>query len=488
MNFRNTLYWRLSFGLLALLLLVAITYIVITANTARNYFQETTQRLNANVAGKMLMEVQPFTDDGKVNEEALGKIMHSMMAVNPSLEVYLLSPEGEILSFVVFDKKVKLAQIDLAPVLRFIETKGENLVLGDDPRQPGKKTIFSATPVKVDNNLLGYVYMVLASEQYETIAGSLVNSYGMQLGATAFVVTLAFAFILGMLLIWVLTSNLRIILRAVRAFEIGNTHERIPEQKVKGEMAVLARTFNTMAETIERNINSLTQVDQLRRELIANVSHDLRSPLTVIQGYIETMQIKQETLSEADRRQYLTIISETGRRLNKLVTDLFDLSKLESGQVELNKESFSLMDMMSNATFEYQLLADKKGIRINSEYGSDIPLAFADAALIQRVVQNLIDNAIKYTPEGGEINLEVSRHTPKEVMVKIANSGKGIEEPDRRHIFDRYYKIDKQQKGVQGSGLGLAIVKKIMEVHHAPIYVTSKPGATTTFSFILPAA
>lgn len=488
MNFRNTLYWRLSLGLLALLLMLGLTYIVITANTARNYFQETTQKLNANVAEQMLLEVQPFSDSGTVNEEALGKIMHSMMAVNPSLEVYLVSPEGEILSFVVLDKKVKLTLIDLAPVLKFIECKGENLVLGDDPRQPGKKTIFSATPVRAGIKLLGYVYMVLASEQYETIAGSLINSYGIQLGAITFALTLIFAFLLGMLLIWVLTSNLRVILQSVRAFESGNINERIPEQKVKGEMAVLARTFNSMAETIERNINSLTKVDQLRRELIANVSHDLRSPLTVIQGYVETMQIKHETMSEADRQQYLNIISETGKRLNKLVTDLFDLSKLESGQVELHKEPFSILEMMSNATSEYQLLAEKKRIRFNSEFGPDLPLAFADVAMIQRVVQNLFDNAIKYTPEFGEIKLQLNRHAEKEVEVRIINSGKGIEEEDCVHIFDRYFKIDKQEKGIRGSGLGLAIVKKIMEVHHAPIQVSSTPGVITSFSFVLPAA
>ena len=488
MNFKNTLYWRLSLGLLALLLLLGVTYIVITANTARNYFQETTQKLNSHVAEQMLLEVQPFSDSGTVNEEALGKIMHSMMAVNPSLEVYLVSPEGEILSFVVLDKKVKLTQIDLAPVLKFIECKGENLVLGDDPRQPGKKTIFSATPVSAGVKLIGYVYMVLASEQYETIADSLINSYGIQLGASAFALTLIFAFVLGMLLIWVLTSNLRVILQTVRAFENGNINERIPEQKVKGEMAVLARTFNSMAETIERNINALTKVDQLRRELIANVSHDLRSPLTVIQGYVETMQIKHETMSEADRQQYLNIISETGKRLNKLVTDLFDLSKLESGQVELHKEPFSILEMMSNATSEYQLLAEKKRIRFNSEFGPDLPLAFADVAMIQRVVQNLIDNAIKYTPEFGEIKLQLTRHAEKEVEVKIINSGKGIEEEDRVHIFDRYFKIDKQEKGIRGSGLGLAIVKKIMEVHQAPIQVSSTPGVITSFSFVLPAA
>ena len=142
---------------------------------------------------------------------------------------------------------------------------------------------------------------------------------------------------------------------------------------------------------------------------------------------------------------------------------------------------------MNNATTEYQLLAAKKSIRINSQFSSGLPMVFADVAMIQRVIQNLIDNAIKYTPENGEINLQINRHDEKQLEVKVINSGQGIKEEDCANIFDRYYKIDKQEKGILGSGLGLAIVKKIMEVHQMPIRVSSKPGVFTTFSFVLPA-
>jgi uncharacterized protein YneF (UPF0154 family) len=143
---KNSFFIRLSLIFVIVLLLLGLTYSYFVAITAKNYFEETTQRLNANVAKSLLMEVKPFVD-GKVNEEALGKIMHSMMAVNPSLEVYLLDTEGQILSYVVFDKKVKLKSVSLEPVLQFIEGNGENLILGDDPRHPKGSTIFSATPV-----------------------------------------------------------------------------------------------------------------------------------------------------------------------------------------------------------------------------------------------------------------------------------------------------------------------------------------------------
>jgi hypothetical protein len=142
---------------------------------AKRYSDETTQRLNANVASHMLLEVNHFVD-GKVNEDALGKIMHSMMAVNPGLEVYLLDPQGKILSFVVLDKKVRLQYVSIEPVKTFLRDKGKSLVYGDDPRNPGKSTIFSATSVQEGGIYFGYVYMILASEESENIAAALMTS------------------------------------------------------------------------------------------------------------------------------------------------------------------------------------------------------------------------------------------------------------------------------------------------------------------------
>ena len=142
-SIRNSLFWRISLVFLILLILIGLSYVFITAYSAQKYFSETTQKLNANVAEHMLHEVSPFVE-GEVNKTALDKIMHSMMAVNPALEVYLLDNEGEILSYVVLHKKVKLRYVSLAPIKEFIACKGQKFILGDDPRNPGKKnSIFS---------------------------------------------------------------------------------------------------------------------------------------------------------------------------------------------------------------------------------------------------------------------------------------------------------------------------------------------------------
>jgi signal transduction histidine kinase len=481
---KNSFFIRLSLIFVIVLLLLGLTYSYFVAITAKNYFEETTQRLNANVAKSLLMEVKPFVD-GKVNEEALGKIMHSMMAVNPSLEVYLLDTEGQILSYVVFDKKVKLKSVSLEPVLQFIEGNGENLILGDDPRHPKGSTIFSATPVYENDVLMGYVYMVLVSEKYENISSTLLGSYAITLSAKLLTVTFLAAVVIGLVLIWLLTRNLRNILKAFKQFEGGDLSVRIPEEKAKGELVVLARTFNSMADKILENIESLKKVDLLRRELIANVSHDLRNPLAVIHGYIETIYMKDATLSPEDRKKYLEIILNVSEKLKKLVADLFELSKLETDQIAVKKEPLLINELVQDASQSFEILAERKNITIEKEISSSVPYVNADIAMMDRVIQNLLDNAIKYTPENGKVKLQVNSNAEK-VDVFVENTGKGIPEEDIPSLFDRYYKANKEESNIEGSGLGLAIAKKILDIHESAITVSSKVGGLTRFSFSLP--
>ncbi len=480
---RNSFFIRLSLIFVIVLLLLGLTYSYFVAITAKNYFQETTQKLNANVAQSLLMEVKPFVD-GKVNEEALGKIMHSMMAVNPSLEVYLLDTEGQILSYVVFDKKVKLKSVSLDPVLDFIDHKSDNLILGDDPRHPKGTTIFSATPVHENDVLMGYVYIVLVSEKYENISSTLLGSYAITLSIKLLTVTFLAAVIIGLSLIWLLTRNLRSIIKAFKQFEGGDLNVRIPEEKVKGELVVLSRTFNSMADKILDNIESLKKVDALRRELIANVSHDLRNPLAVIHGYIETIYMKDDTLSPEERKKYLQIILNVSDKLKKLVADLFELSKLEANQIVVKKEPLLINELMQDASQSFEILAEQKNITIEKDISASIPFVKADIALIDRVIQNLLDNAIKYTPQNGKVKLKVNSNANK-VDVFVENTGQGIPKEDIPNLFDRYYKTNKEQSNIEGSGLGLAITKKILDIHESAITVSSNVGGLTSFSFSL---
>lgn len=481
MKMLNRLYLRISGILLVILLTIGVAYFLITAYASQRYFQETTQRLNANVAEQMLLEVNPFVN-GEVNKEALGKIMHSMMAVNPGIEVYLLDPEGNILSFVVLNKKVKLSRVDLTQVNEFISSKGEKFVQGDDPRNPGNQVVFSATRVEEDGVLLGYVYMVLASEEYENITSVLRESYILKTGSQLFLVTMVAAFSLGLLAIWIITSNLRKIIYTVRKFEQGDLTARIPV-KSKDELGGLAMTFNRMADTLLKNIDQLKEVDHLRKELIANVSHDLRTPLSVIHGYVETLAIKMDDLKPEQKEKYLNIILKSTDKLKKLVADLFQLSQLEAKQVKPNKERFAIAELINDLAAKYQLIATDKNISLKTEIANTNVLVNADLALIERVLSNLLDNAIKHTPDEGVVNIQLST-IGSNVEVSVSNSGEGIPKDEIEHIFDRYF--TRSKTGAEGTGLGLAIVKNILEIHDSVINVSSKLKEKTTFFFELP--
>ena len=480
-RFKESLFWRISILFFLILLLLGVSYTMLTISMAKRYSDETTQRLNADVASHMLLEVTPFVD-GKVNEEALGKIMHSMMAVNPSLEVYLLDPQGKILSYVVLDKKVKLQYVSIEPIQKFLQQDGKSLIYGDDPRNPGLSTIFSATEVIEKGKLLGYVYMILASEESVTVATALRQSYLLKIGAQSFVLTLLAAFIVSMLILWLLMKSLREVIQTVRKFSEGDLKTRIPIRS-KGELAELSKTVNTMADTILRNMDELKEVDKLRRDLIANISHDIRTPISIIHGYVETLIMKHDSLDAHKQQEYLQTVIKSTERLKRLMTDLFELSKLESRQVKPKMEPFFMFDLLQDITRKYTLVAQERSIDLETVLPSKTPVVLADIALIERVLQNLIDNALNYTPENGKVKIKMTE-VQKQVNVSVTNTGPGIASGDLPKIFDRYYKVENNSS--RGTGLGLAIVKNILEIHQTDIEVKSEHQGNTIFSFNLP--
>lgn len=482
---------KLALSFLAILLLVGGTYILITIYFANKFFEETTQKLNAHIASHLINEkfkdASPFLPDGQVNKPLFGDLMHDMMAVNSGIEVYLLNQTGEVLYSVVLDHDkpdAPLTRLDLDPIKEFIASQGTKRILGDDPRNPGIRKIFSAAPYSV-NGHDGYIYIILASRVYEEVTSSLLGSYFLRLGLGASIVTIGFAVGLGILSIWFLTKNLREVIFQVTRFKEGDLNARV-EKAHQSDLSVLAETFNDMADTLVDNIEKLKSVENLRRELVANISHDLRTPLAITQGYAETLLMKNEDLSPEERNKYLKIIFNNTEKLSHLVAQLFEYSKLEANQVEPQKEPFNISELAQDIYVKYQMLAEKKGIQIKLQSEPDTPLVFADISLVERAIQNLMDNALKFTPENGSVTIQIEP-SPKQVKVTIKDTGIGIPLEEQSKIFERYHRGGSQKKdALVGAGLGLAIVKKILEIHDSTIRVISQPNQGTSFQFQLP--
>ncbi len=480
---------RLWLAFVLIIILVGASYIFITDYFANKHNQATAQRVNAKIADHLIEEkfqnASPFLEDGSVNKPLFGDLMHDMMAVNRSIEVYLLSEQGEVLYSVVLnhDNDEPAKKVGLEPINYFLETKGEKYILGDDPRDASRKKIFSAAPFDVDGRK-GFIYIILAGQEFQAINENLFSQYFMKLSLGATILTILFAALLASLCIWFLTKNLRLITRVVSQFQEGDLNARIKNPK-KSDIEVFAHSFNNMADTIVSNIDKMKSVDTLRRELIANVSHDLRTPLAVLKGYIETLQIKRDSLTEGERQEYLQITHDNVNKLSKLINQLFEYSKLEAEQITPVKEPFSITELSYDLLAKFNVIAEKKQIALELDKEEENSVVYADVGLVERALQNLIENAIKYTQPKGKVVVSIKRKE-KNIEINITDTGTGIPKNEQPFIFDRHKQVNKSHKK-QGSGLGLAIVKKIMDLHDTTITVLSKPQKGSSFVFNLPA-
>ena len=253
------------------------------------------------------------------------------------------------------------------------------------------------------------------------------------------------------------------------------------------EVAQLGRTFSDMARRIVEQMRELKRMDSMRRELLADISHDLRTPLTSMQGHLEALVRKEATLSTDEKREYLEIAARQARRMAKLVGKLLELAKLEAHHVTLDPDVFALADVLQDVVQKFSMAAIEKGVRLHSEMPERLPLAYGDIGLLERVLDNLVENALQHTPAGGTVSVRLAS-TRQSVAVEVADTGSGIAPDDLPRIFDRFFRGEGSRPSASASaGLGLAIVKSILELHGTEIHVASTVGAGATFRFEIPA-
>ncbi len=488
----NVMVIKLITAFFVLMVVAGSGYVLTTAYLSNRYFEESLQKLHSNLANHLIEEKfgdtpekSPYLDDGSPNKAFFGDLMHDMMAVNRGIEVYLLDEKGKVDYSVVLDHSrpaTQIPSVDLGPVKEFITGRGSNYILGDSPRDPDQQKVFSAAAFE-SNGKKGFIYIVLTGRVFDEVNGSLLESYFFKTGIRFTALTVVFTFIIGIILILLITRSLSKIVFHVTRFKEGDLESRVPNAE-KNDLAELATSFNSMASTIVKHIDEVKSVDTLRRELIANVSHDLRTPLAIMLGYIETLQIKDEALTGEERKTYINTIKGSATKLSRLVTQLFEYSKLEAKQVEPQKEPFQIKELIQDIRYKNKVLADHKNIELSITDEGTTPLVFADISLVERAIQNLIDNALKFTPEGGKVDLSVA-HDKELVFIKIMDDGPGIPEDQKNFIFERYRQDEKNPQQKQGMGLGLAIVKKIMEIHDSTIEVMNSPAGGTTFQLSL---
>ena len=500
MFFLQTLHGKLSAALLALMVTVGLFLIPLTLFAVRGYSEEVAQQLNRSLASDLarhLEEKKLLRADFAVNtklQAGAKREIGQLMVLNPDIEIYVLDARGKILAYSV-KRDLAAKTVDLKPIQRFLANA--NLPLrGDDPlhMNGGKGKVFSAARIDGSGDALdGYVYIILGSEAYHSAADFIGRSYALRGILWIMAGALTLVFVVGVSLFRVLTRRLRILEREMTDFgtrfalaEPSATAPSLPALPAKGdEIARLQWNFMGLAQCVSQHVAARERAETTRRHLMSNISHDLRTPLAALQDYLETLHMKDALLSAPERKNYLTTAMRRVARLNALIGSLFDLAKLDAGEAQPQLEPFSLAELVQDETQQFALAAQRKGVQLQALQSEDLPMVTGDIGLIERALENLIDNALRHTASGGKIIVSLSRCQEKGrqcVRVQVSDTGEGIAPTDLPHIFERNFRAAQSE---EGAGLGLAITKRILELHDGTVEVESELGKGTSFSFRL---
>jgi signal transduction histidine kinase len=487
---RLTLTQRLSAVFAVLLLACCGVSAWLQVRSDDMHDMEVVQRLSKDLALHIASNAE-FTDAGGMSPGSVRAFFGQLMIVNPSVEVYLLDKDGHIAGHDAPAGHIKRDRVDLGPVHRLLD--GDPLpILGDDPRSTNGRKVFSAAPLTgPDGEPRGYIYVVLVGEARDQLAAQGMASESLHTALWSLGLVALLCLIAGLVAFRLITRPLGRLTDAMRRFDAEAKQPvamplrpRPAEAGTRDEIAVLEATFGQMAARISEQWGELIRQDQERRELVANISHDLRTPLASLHGYLETLSIKGDSLVEADRHRYLSIALDQSRKVGGLAQALFELARLEHGLVRPSPEQFSLPDLVQDVFQKFELSAEARHVRLAADFPRQLPAVVADLGMIERVLTNLLDNALRYTPEGGVIEVEVGYQDGK-VSVTVSDSGPGIPAELLDGLFRRPFSSAETRRG---GGLGLLIVHRMLELNQSQIRLVEREGKGATFRFELPAA
>lgn len=482
-----SLYQRLSLSLLLVFIIIISVFYLWSLQLEKQARYESEQNLHLSLAANLARD-NPLLQQGVYDHKALKNLFHTLMVLGPAFEFYFLDPKGHILTHSLPTSLIKRNKVDVSPLIRLTQNQADLPVYGDDPQHETRQKIFSAAPVFNGASLQGYLYVIVAGERYETAFERQNTNRQVKLSMVIFIGAMIFLFIVMLGLFAYFTRPLRLLNRDITAlksagFDTSKVKLTHWKQHSHNEVHLLGEVFEVMAEQIHEQLRQLRQNDSQRRELLADISHDLRTPLASLQGYIETISINSDNLTKEQQQKYIDVSLKNARQLKQLIDQIFELAHLEGGQVSLNLESFNLAELLYDVLAKFSLKAQEKNIKLSIIPQRSALLIHSDIAKLERVVSNLIENAIRHTPHGGVINICIEAKE-NHCLVKISDTGTGIKTEELSYIFDTRYRASNAiQSEEKHTGLGLAITKKLLELLKSEIHVASQLGKGTEFSF-----
>jgi signal transduction histidine kinase len=482
---RLTLTQRLSLVFALLLLICSGTSAWLQVRSNRMHELEVVQGLSRDLAAHIARDTQLMDADG-LKPDAVRNLFSQLMLVNPSVEVYLLDINGRVVGNAAPIGHLRRDQVNLEPIRRFLS--GARLpIVGDDPRSVDGLKVFSAAPLQVNGQQAGYLYVVLLGEAHDLFDARDATGVALNIALWSIALVALLCLLAGLTAFAWITRPLRQLTEKVGQFDINGSPKVpqavTPSTSSQDEIAVLDQAFVQMENRLGEQWRALTHQDQERREMVANISHDLRTPLASLHGYLETLSLKDASLSPEERRRYLGIALDQSRKVGGLAQSLLELVRLEHGFVQPVIEGFSLPDLVQDIFQKFELTAEARNMTLTASLPPVVPTVLADLGLIERVLTNLLDNALRHTPVNGEIEVTLAPKVDR-VEVTVSDSGPGIAAELREGLFLRAFTIGGARRD---GGLGLRIVHRILQLHGQDIRLIDVPGRGATFTFSLAA-
>jgi signal transduction histidine kinase len=450
--------------------------------------QQLLRRLASHLAADMSTLI-PMGPAAAGETASLKSVVERLRVTNPGVDLYLLDEAGRIRQRYPDAEPLQRQYVALQPVRNFLAGHAAP-ILGDDPLHTRGSKVFSVAEKRSDGRTVGYLYAVLQGSAYDMAAAEVGRHAVIQTALWSIGLVTPLGLLAGLLSFrWVTRplAQLTADVQTMAALTLppplaGEATPTAPARRPRDEILILRAAFDRLSLSNLRHWQNLAQQDQQRREWLAHISHDLRTPLATMQGYLETVLLKSELLSDEERQRYLRTALSESQGLSRLAQALLDLARLELGTVRPVPEAFSIVDLTQDVMHKLALSASARDKRLVPEFMPGVQAVQADIGMIERVLTNLIDNAIRHTPPGGEIRVHL-RSEGDRVQVAVADQGPGIPAALRTALFA---KASERLPGRDGGGLGLAVVHQMLQLHGSTIELRDDEGWGAIFVFDLP--
>jgi signal transduction histidine kinase len=486
MNLPRTLFGRLLlvFLLFSVVMTAALLYVMQVSH--RQFHLELDQTVNRELAHQYVASNFLLTDR-PLTASTLHEGIQKLAAANPAIDIYLLDKAGSIVAASVPEADRDRTRVDLQPIKEFIGGSAAP-ILADNPRTESGRDVFSAAPFHVEDCPADYLYLVLGRSDDEPGAARMRNTFAIREGAGFIMLAAALSVALSLFFLRLLTRRLSVLEQTMSRFESlsAGPAGATPSRRGGDEIDRLEALFRDLAARIDAQMAQLQSVDAARREMLANLAHDLRTPITTLLAHLESLQMDEQPLSEQERREYVAVAMRQSNRVARLVEQLLEAAKLDARQIAAHPESFPIGDLLQDVVQKFTLAARERGIEVALNVAPAQLRVYADIALLERVFDNLIENALRHTPQGGRVAVSAVPHGER-ARLAVADSGSGMTPEEAARVFDRFYRGDLGRSTASGqAGLGLAIVRSILELHGTTISIDTRKGEGATFRFDLP--